>query len=110
MKDENLRKAIQNYVQDRGITDEKELPILLDYFDKSIVGISSDGRIIYNYTSMICELIDDDHCSWDDAQEWIDYNTMRTLPYLGAMRPIVVDLDKRELLGIYGEEEDSLDE
>lgn len=107
MKDLKLRKALDNYVEERGITDEDELPILLtDHsYDKSIVGITTDGRIVYNYTSMIVEFIEDEKCSWEEAQEWVDYNTMRAIPYFGPMAPIVLDYDRKEIMGIYGEEE-----
>ena len=107
MKDLELRKALDNYVKERGLVDEDELPILLtDHsYDKSIVGITTEGRIVYNYTSMINEYIEDEQCSWEEAQEWIDYNTMRAIPYFGPMRPIVLDLDRKEIIGIYGEGE-----
>lgn len=29
-------------------------------------------------------------CTAEEAMEWIDYNTMRALPYAGAMAPIVI--------------------
>ena len=57
--------------------------IILDNsaFDNSIIGVTLDGRLIYDYDKMIEELIEDDGMSFDEAMEWIDYNTIRALPY-----------------------------
>lgn len=51
--------------------------------DKSIVGITDDGRLVYDYEKMIDELSEDDKISREEAQEFIDYNTMRAPPYIG---------------------------
>lgn len=66
--------------------------IILDNsaFDNSIIGVTLDGRLIYDYDKMIEELIEDDGMSFDEAMEWIDYNTIRALPYAGSMAPIIV--------------------
>lgn len=66
--------------------------IILDNsaFDNSIIGVTLDGRLIYDYDKMIEELIEDDGVSFDEAMEWIDYNTIRALPYAGSMAPIIV--------------------
>ena len=59
-------------------------------YDNAIIGISSDERVIYSYNKMIEELIQDDGMSYEDAVEWIDYNTIRALPYAGEKAPIVM--------------------
>lgn len=66
--------------------------IILDNsaFDNSIIGVTLDGRLIYDYDKMIEELIDDDGMSFDEAMEWIDYNTIRALPYAGSGAPIII--------------------
>lgn len=66
--------------------------IILDNsaFDNSIIGVTLDRRLIYDYDKMIEELIEDDGMSFDEAMEWIDYNTIRALPYAGSMAPIIV--------------------
>lgn len=45
------------------------------------VGMSSDGRAIYSYDKMIECLITEDNMTYEEAMEWIDYNTIRALPY-----------------------------
>ena len=66
--------------------------IILDNsaFDNSIIGVTLDGRLIYDYDKMIEELIEDDCMSFDEAMEWIDYNTIRALPYAGSGAPIII--------------------
>ena len=62
-------------------------------YDNSIIGVTLDGRVIYDYDAMIQELMADE--SWDelDAIEWIDYNTIRALPYAGNKAPVIVRSD-----------------
>lgn len=66
--------------------------IILDNsaFDNSIIGVTLDGRLIYDYDKMIEEIIEDDGMSFDEAMEWIDYNTIRALPYAGIGAPIII--------------------
>ena len=59
-------------------------------YDNSIIGTTFDGRAIYEFNKMIEELMDDEGWAEEDAVEWIEYNTMRALPYFGKKAPIVV--------------------
>ena len=46
-------------------------------FDNSIVGVSEDDRVIYDYDLMIAEFRKDEGCSLREAMDWVDYNTIR---------------------------------
>ena len=59
-------------------------------YDNALIGISEDGRAIYNYDLMVQWLIDKYNFNETDAIEWIDYNTIRALPYAGEKSPIVM--------------------
>lgn len=59
-------------------------------YDGSIVGVTTDGRVVYDYDKMIEELMQDEEWSYEDAAEWIDYNTIRSLPYAGYNAPIIM--------------------
>lgn len=59
-------------------------------YDNSIIGTTLDGRVIYSYESMIEELMNDEGYDELAAIEWIDYNTIRALPYAGEKAPIVI--------------------
>lgn len=60
-------------------------------YDNSIIGVSTDGRVIYSFNKMVKELMADDGCSELEAIEWIEYNTIRSLPYMGENAPIICE-------------------
>lgn len=60
-----------------------------DYFS-AIIGISDDGRLVYSYRKMVDFLVDTDDMSEDEAIEFIDYNTVNALPYMGEKAPIIM--------------------
>lgn len=55
----------------------------IDGFDNSVVGITIDNKLVYDYDLMVLEYCKDNDCDLIDAIEWIEYNTIRSLPYLG---------------------------
>lgn len=60
-------------------------------FDEAIIGVSeADGCVVYSYDKMVECLMDREGIGESDAREFIDYNTLRTLPYMGERAPIVV--------------------
>jgi hypothetical protein len=65
-------------------------------YDYAIVGASQDGRVIYDYNLMVMCLMNDDHMSEEDAMEFIDYNTIRTIPYMSTPPVILYPLDRYE--------------
>lgn len=56
----------------------------------AIIGVSEDGRVIYDYDKMVESLMQSDGMTYEDACEFIDYNTIRALPYMGDKAPIVM--------------------
>ena len=59
-------------------------------YDDALIGISDDGRAIYDYDLMVEWLVKTEGFTYEEAVEWIDYNTIRALPYMGENRPIVL--------------------
>lgn len=55
----------------------------------AFVGVSENGRVIYNYEYMIAHLIAEG-MSYEEAIEFIDYNTIGALPYMGENAPIIL--------------------
>ncbi len=51
-------------------------------YDSAIVGMSHDDRVIYDYEKMIEFLMETDGMTYDEAMEFIDYNTIRAIPYM----------------------------
>jgi len=59
-------------------------------YDNSIVGVTTDNRVVYDYNKMIVELMEDEGWSYDDAVDWIEFNTIGSLPYAGEKAPIIM--------------------
>lgn len=59
-------------------------------YDNSIIGTTFDGRAIYDFDKMVKELMNDEDWSEEEAIEWIEFNTIRALPYGGEKRPMIV--------------------
>jgi hypothetical protein len=59
-------------------------------YDDAFIGVSHDDRAVYDYDKMVKWLMDTQGFSETDAIEWIDYNTIRALPYFGEKAPIIV--------------------
>lgn len=67
-------------------------------YRSAIIGISDDSNhVVYSYSKLI-EAFIDGGMTEEEAAEWFDFNTARSLPYAGEYRPIVVmDDDEIEI-------------
>lgn len=59
-------------------------------YDDAIVGVTDDGNVVYDFDVMVRTLMDRDGMTQDEAVEFIDYNTIRAIPYAGEHPPIVM--------------------
>lgn len=50
-------------------------------YDNAIIAVDENGRVIYSYELMVKCLMNEDGMSYEEACEFIDYNTVRALPY-----------------------------
>ena len=59
-------------------------------YDDALIGVSEDGRAIYDFDKMVQWLMDE--YGWSDIEsiEWIEVNTLRSLPYMGSGAPIIM--------------------
>lgn len=60
-----------------------------DYED-AIIGVTYDGRIVYDYDKMVEYLMDKENWSDIESIEWIEYNVIRSIPYMGKNAPIIM--------------------
>ena len=66
---------------------EDEEFLLADGFDESIVGVDvREMRVIYDVDSMIQTLVDRDGIDYEEALEFLEYNTF--FAYVGEKTPI----------------------
>ena len=58
-------------------------------FVKAITGITDSEQLIYDYDLMIAAAMEEEGWDAEGAIEWIEYNTIRSIPYMGHAHPIV---------------------
>ena len=64
-----------------------------DSYDDALIGVIEDSNwqhAVYDYNLKIKWLMDNDNMSSEDAAEWIDYNTVRAIPYMGQDAPMIM--------------------
>ena len=61
-----------------------------DNYVTAILGYTEDGNLVYSYDGMVDWLMDNDDIDDISAREWIDYNAIRTIPYMGDKKPIIL--------------------
>ncbi len=80
---------IKQLLCDRGM--EESIVFENPDYVTAIIGVSEDDRVIYDYDKMVEFLMKTDDMSYEDACEFIDFNTIRALPYMGDKAPIVMN-------------------
>ena len=58
-------------------------------YDGCLIGVTSDNRAVYSFSKMVEWLMETDGMTQEDAVDFIDYNTIRALPYF-ANSPIIM--------------------
>jgi len=89
----NTHDELMEFLQDRELEDTVYLTKLNDEqadYVTAIIGVTDEGTLVYDYNKMVEYLMNTDNMSYEDAVEWIDYNTIRTLPYMGIMKPVIM--------------------
>jgi hypothetical protein len=76
-------KLVELGFEDAMVFDEPE-------FDSAIIGTTHDGRAVYSYELMLKKLVVEDFYTEEEAAEFIDYNTIRTIAYMGETAPVIV--------------------
>ena len=59
-------------------------------YDDAMIGVSHDERVIYDYDKMVAHLMREDGMTMEEAMEFIDFNTLRSLPYFEPGAPIIM--------------------
>jgi len=59
-----------------------------DFLDEAIVKHRKDGGIVYSYFKLIKAYMKQG-MSEEDAVGWVEYNTIRSLPYLPRPKPSI---------------------
>lgn len=59
-------------------------------YDDALIGYTTDDRAVYDYDKMVDWLMRYEDWTRDEAIEWIEYNTIRALEYMGDEAPVVM--------------------
>ncbi|MBQ9741306.1 MAG: hypothetical protein IJV91_10265 [Kiritimatiellae bacterium] len=59
-------------------------------YDDALIGVTEDGRAVYDFDKMIAWLVETEGFTAEEAIEWIEYNTIRALAYMGDDAPIIM--------------------
>lgn len=59
-------------------------------YDSAIVGVSDNGEIIYDFDKMVQYLVEHEDMTEEEAADFICYNSIRFLPYVGEGAPIIM--------------------
>ena len=63
-------------------------------FDEAIIGVSCDDRVVYDYDLMVKSAMKEEGWTEDEAIDWIDVNTIRSLPFVENAPIIMYKLNK----------------
>ncbi len=80
--------TVKEWLED---TQFEDILILRNYgYDTAFVGVTTDGYAVYDYNKMVEWLMKKEGWSYEDSVEWIEYNTIRSLPYFEGKAPIII--------------------
>lgn len=92
MDNNTLKDIIEEYVYDEETLD-KIVVLEGDEFADGCIGITEDNRLVYSYDKLADSIARHDEVSVEDAIDFIEYNTIRSLPYIegqGLLAPIII--------------------
>ena len=88
MNQEKFTTKAEELLLDNGYDGVK---YLVDFsYDDALIGVTDEGRAVYDYQKMIEWIVRTQGWTEEEAAEWIDYNTVRGLPYMGEGAPTVM--------------------
>jgi hypothetical protein len=69
----------------------EDVKYLTNYsYDTALIGVAEDNRAVYDFEKMVEWLVETEGFTSEEAVEWIEYNTIRALPYFGEKAPIIM--------------------
>ena len=92
---------IKEKIRDR-VSDEEVLDNIIvlegDEYADGAIGLTEDNRLVYSYDRLVKSLAraynkDNPEQGKNDAIDWLEYNTLRAIPYLeraGFLAPVII--------------------
>lgn len=79
-------KELEEYAK---LTETSILTFSEPNYEDALIGITIDNRAVYDYDKMIKCLMESDGMEAEEAVDFINYNTVRSLPYY-ANAPVIL--------------------
>ena len=89
MTTNELKEVIEEQVGDKEIFDKIAF-LDSEACSHAAIGLSTNHNIIYDYDKMVEGHMTYDNMTYEEAIDWIDYNTIRTVQHLAA-RPDTIE-------------------
>lgn len=64
--------------------------LFADGYDKAIVGVDRNHRVVYDTNKMLEVLFHDAGMPYDEAQEWLEFNVFGA--YVGDRTPVYIEM------------------
>ena len=59
-------------------------------FSSAIIGVDTNNRVVYDYEKMLEHLVKYEEMTYEEAADYVCYNTLRALDYIPGNKPIVM--------------------
>ena len=83
-------KTAKEIIEENGYDASEMVLLENESYDSALIGVTTEGKAVYSYDKMVQWYMNKNNCSEEEAMEWIDYNTLRAIPYAGVNAPIVI--------------------
>lgn len=87
---EDVEKAL---IEHAGGEDEASGAGMFDDLCPAIVGFSHDNRVVYDYEKILEVFRERDGMTEEEAIDFVEFNTLRSLPYMSRQPVILYPLD-----------------
>lgn len=68
----------------------EEGTIILEGFDEAYIGATHEGAAVYDFEKMVEVLMKRDGMTDEEAMDWLNYNTIRSLDYIPDPTPVIL--------------------
>lgn len=90
MTNAELKEYIKEQIGDEEIADEVVI-LEGDEFADGFLGLTADThQAVYSYERLIGSLSTQNKWTLDQSVEWLDCNTLRSIPYMPLRKPIII--------------------
>ena len=90
--------TVPEHLRELGYDPEEIIYFINPSYDSAFIGVSTDNRAIYDFELMVRYLVKEDQMTEEEAVEFIQYNTIRSLPWVKnspiVIQDCVVDLNQ----------------